>query len=681
MNSLPETSRCLASIALFGQLYTQNKDVLSIISEFLKEVIVSQKKYSFNLSEITIELNQCFDFSLPEAVVKTALGKLEFLQKNGFNYTIKSMPKVADESLTNKREEIIASNKAIFDALRSFIEKKESRALSIGEWEKYTQSFSAFILNEPNGIIGPELFSSFLVEHQSLDEFQRKLDLIKEGVLIYSGLRYDQNLSEVGSWNSELTIFLDVEILFHFVGYNGDLFKTLFFDFFNLVIEINKKSPNRIKLFYFPEIKREIEDFFSTAENIVRGLAVAEPNNTAMATIVNGCSEASQIAIKKSQFFRQLEISNIREDLYENYYDNQNHTFNIDDLVLRSKLKEKYPDIEPDRHLKYLNYVGIRRGNYDQTSLSSAKYVFLTGNSRTLRFAWDSELKKTNAVPLATDLDFLTSKFWFKLNKGFGKNSLPKSFQIMTKAQVVLAFKVNSSIGKKFDNLKLEITEGRLTEDEAKAAVTHLRKEAIRPEDVNEETLPQIITFLTQDSLSNYIREQENIKNQARLLEAENDALRDSLIQNENVIENLKSEKSQNVEKLQTVLSQVLKEKKERLSSLEKLEKISQNKAEKDYSKLKFFLILLLIIGIFIFGLIFVKIKWETLEPISCFAGILFSIIFIIFGIIKGKDFSITLFLDNKKAEYLNNARNDLGFSFEEYTRLLKDINDTEKAK
>lgn len=56
-----------------------------------------------------------------------------------------------------------------------------------------------------------------------------------------SGINYS-NLAEIGTWQTNLTIYLDTEILFHFAGYNGKIYKSLFEDFFTYVNEINGQA-------------------------------------------------------------------------------------------------------------------------------------------------------------------------------------------------------------------------------------------------------------------------------------------------------------------------------------------------------------------------------------------------------------------------------------------------------
>jgi hypothetical protein len=66
------------------------------------------------------------------------------------------------------------------------------------------------------------------------------------------------------------------------------------------------------------------------------------------------------------------------------------------------------------------------------------KFVLLTATKNMLMIANDSTRKDRNDISLAWELSSITNKFWFKLNRGLGNNSLPKSFDIVTKAQICI---------------------------------------------------------------------------------------------------------------------------------------------------------------------------------------------------------------------------------------------------
>ncbi|MDO5106261.1 hypothetical protein [Capnocytophaga sp.] len=89
MREIKEESKCLASLAVFRELYNNDKDVYSVICEFLREIISSHGKYQFTLTEITALLNDTYDFKIPEAIVNTSLSRFKTtLKKESGLFTV-----------------------------------------------------------------------------------------------------------------------------------------------------------------------------------------------------------------------------------------------------------------------------------------------------------------------------------------------------------------------------------------------------------------------------------------------------------------------------------------------------------------------------------------------------------------------------------------------------------------
>lgn len=98
MKQIKEDNRLLASLAVFRELYNSEKDVYGIISVFLADIIKNENLYSFNLSEITAKLNSVFEFEIPEAVVRTSLGRLSFLEKQQGVYLVTDISNINTET-------------------------------------------------------------------------------------------------------------------------------------------------------------------------------------------------------------------------------------------------------------------------------------------------------------------------------------------------------------------------------------------------------------------------------------------------------------------------------------------------------------------------------------------------------------------------------------------------------
>ncbi|NMC58293.1 MAG: hypothetical protein GYA51_02695, partial [Candidatus Methanofastidiosa archaeon] len=522
MTEIKEESKCLASLAVFRELYNNNRDIYAVICEFLKEIISKNGKYQFNLTEITQLLNDTYDFSIPEAVVGTSLNRFgKSLTKSHGIFTVidKEAFKITGR-LTGTHLEIQNNNETVINDLISFIEEKTNFKLTDNEKEKVVHSFCSFIIDESTNQPYSEYVSAFIVKEKKDFGFISRLNTIKEGVVLYTGLKYNSNLNELGSWTTELTVFVETEILFHFAGYNGVLYQTLFNDFFDLVKEINSKNQKKngkklIHLKYFTDVKDEIEKFFKKAEHIVSGRDKANPSKTAMTSIIDGCTSPADIIEKKTRFYELLKSNGIIEDDYANYYSDFNHKFNLEDQELLKAISERtgIDDVYP--YLKYLSYVNIHRKGNSNRSFENIGYILLSGTSNTIIIALDEAIKPNGSVPLATNLSFITNKLWFRLNKGFGKGTYPKSFDIVTKAQIVLSTQVNNSVAEKFDELQDKYKKGVLSEEQAVASIAELRRQAKKPEDIKEDDLQEILGSIDENSIETYLKEQELFKNKA----------------------------------------------------------------------------------------------------------------------------------------------------------------------
>ena len=145
MKQIKEDNRLLASLAVFRELYNAEKDVYGIISVFLSDLIKIENLYSFSLNEITNNLNNTFEFDIPDAVVRTALGRLKFLEKQQGIYLVSDASNINTESFDKKKRSIQSNNETIIDNLFRFIEKEKKVSLSEKDREKVSHSFLLFL--------------------------------------------------------------------------------------------------------------------------------------------------------------------------------------------------------------------------------------------------------------------------------------------------------------------------------------------------------------------------------------------------------------------------------------------------------------------------------------------------------------------------------------------------------
>lgn len=676
MRQIKEDNRLIASLAVFRELYNAEKDVYGIISVFLNDLIGLEKLYTFDANEITTKLNDTFEFDIPKAVVETSLARLNFLEKNQGKYSVTDISKINNKNIQSKKEAIQSNNETIIHNLFKFIETEKKTTLTTKDKEKVSHSFCCFLLDLNNGDEFIEYITSFILKNEADSAFKGQLNLIREGVILYSGIKYNNNLNDLGTWRTELTIFIDTEILFHIAGFNGELYQNLANDFLSYVKEINLKAQKKlIKLKYFEEVKNDIENFFTKARYLFEGNEKPNPNVTAMVTILNGCKTASDILEKKSDFYTLLKSFGIEEDNYKDYFNPDNHNYNIVSQAIIDKVSEEIgKDAEP--FLKFLNFISIRRKEANSNNFENIGYVLLSGNSTTLKVAWNELLKEDGYVPMASHLNFLTNKFWFKLNKGFGKTSLPKSFDIITKSQIILSKVLNDSVGEKFAEFQVEYKNGKLTEDQAKARIINLRNQVRKPEEIKNDIVNEVLNAITEDSLEKFVQEQSHFKRKAEKQEEDNLKLLDEL------------ETKKNIEK-QFLISRedFLTEKNKLKDTLERQKKPLDKKAKKKYKNLKIS-IASIILGYYILltGSIF-YFTWNVMEQYTFILSIIPIVISILYLLATEQTINPLKYLKIQQDNYVTKTYEEFDFDIVKLTenelaisKLKAEIDEIKKA-
>ena len=663
MREIKEDNRLLASLAVFRELYNSEKDVYGIISVFLNDLIKLKNLYSFSLNEITNTLNDTFEFEIPEAVVRTALGRLSFLEKKQGDYLVTDISKISNQNIEVKQKDIQSNNESIIENLYRFIETEKKSSLSLKEKEQVSHSFCSFLLDINNGDEFIEYITSFILENESNVDFKNQLNLIREGVILYSGIKYNNNLNDLGTWRTELTIFIDTEILFHLAGYNGELYQNLANDFFSYVREINLKANKKlIQLKYFEDVKNDIERFFTKAKYLLEGNEKPNPDVTAMVSILNGCEKASDVLEKKSDFYTLLKSKSIEEDNYNAYFEIENHDYNIVSQDIIDKVSEEIgKDSAP--FLRFLNYVSIRRKEANSNNFENIRYLLLTGNSTTLKVAWNDLMKEEGYVPLASHLSFLTNKFWFKLNKGFGKSTLPKSFDIITKSQIILSKVLNDNVGEKYNELKNEYKNGKLTEEQAKARIIDLRNQVRKPEEIKNDTVKDVLNAITEDSLEKFVQEQSHFKNKAQKQEIENIKLLDELESKKDIEKQFLNAKEDH-----------LKEKKVLKKTLERQKKPLDKKAKRKYKKLKTTLILI-ILGYYalLIGSIF-YFTWDVMEQYTFILSIVPIVVSILYLLTAEQTINPLKYLQIQQVKYFEKTYKEFDFDIEKLEKTKEEI-------
>jgi cell division protein FtsB len=517
-----DEKRQMASFALLQKLYDNGtKDMYDIIGDFIKYTIYTVPLREFDLATLTQKVNDTFSIKLLDAVVKRAVKKLGLtIEKGIYKCNLDDYKDIqVFENTANETTEI--SNN-IFNKLISFVENKQKGTLTSLDRELLMQDFNMFMFDKREKSNFVELIAQFIVECGKDPELVQQLTNIKEGVVLYGSINYNEKTKNASKkWSDYITVFLDTEILFHMAGYNGDTYKQLFDDFFKLVDEVNadsqsKSGPKIIKLCYFDHTKNEYDRFFQIAEEIVKGQRPLISSVTAMRAIVNGCHTPSDIAYKKLEFEKLLQTHGITFDgeKAEGYYSAPDWSLNIesDDMIDKfEKALQKVPRQDIANSLISLSHIYVlRKGKLDK-HFEKSRYILLTDNYVTRYIAWDDSVKQLSGNVLCTDLYYFTDRLWCRLGKSFGLNKSPKAYDVISKAQIILSSHINKHLTESYEIILRKYRSKEITQDQMVDLMAQFKTRVMSPEDIQAESnVDAAIAAISSHNIDAYI--QENIR-------------------------------------------------------------------------------------------------------------------------------------------------------------------------
>lgn len=510
----------LASMAVFQQMFNQKKGMSDIICSFIEHYIINSKIHNFFLEDIYKGINDFYNFKLPIAIIRSSLRKFDkVITKNNQGYysvDIAKLPKFSNNGLFEDNKTI---NDEIIDNLERYIEDKREKNLTTQEKIEVFDGFCSFLMGDKVDCHFQKYISSFVIESSKDEKIKKQLDDINEGLIIYTGITSELDPSKLGSWKTNLTLYLDQEILFHIVGYNGEFFKKQADDFLSLVSEINRKEK-LIKLLYFDNVKRDTEHFFNNAEAIVSGKMISN-GTIAMAFVTKDCSEPSDVITKKGIFYSKLQNLGIECDL-EEYFSNENNN--------------KYcvqSDFEP-----MLSLINILRKGENNKPIQNIKFFLITGTRATLSQAYSliQEADKAAVInnfdkdkfaqkPLAKSLEDITKLFWFALNKSFGHSYKLMSFDVIHKAKIVLSSILSGKIKDNYAKLNKEFIDGNLTKEAVVNCIDELRNKFVLPEDIQSDKVDCVLNLIETSDIEHIQNEKELKQQQLQEMQSEKERI------------------------------------------------------------------------------------------------------------------------------------------------------------
>ena len=491
----------------------QYQSPYQILAEFIQYIIIKSNLHSFTAIEMKNRLFEVFGFYIPEAVVRTTVRGLQFIKTENSIYHVNQIA-LKDNSVFEEMKAVAeANNTDIIDLLIAFAQETNP---SSAIWaDALTQEFIAYLLDDQQTTAAgkyTDLIGRFILKNESDVKIQSVLTAIREGSILYIGLNH--NISETGSLRKPLTLFLGTEVLFSLYGYNGEIYKQLAQDLYDQIKAANVGSK-RITLRYFSEVKKEIEDFFTSAELIVDGKQLLF-DTVAMKAIINGCSTAGDVKVKKADFFHVLQCSyGIMEDDRSSYYENTDDQYNLESL-----------SVDPQQYdsIKFISHINkLRKGRIYPYDLD-AEYLIVTNSGVTLRASREQveRVMKEQAVDSACDyavsVERLTNILWYKPGNGLGRKEYPNNVNAVLKARMLLTSKISQNISKLYMETRAQYRAGVITEDQLASRIITLRKKPITPEELTAETIEDSLDF-SLEYLTRY--EEEVNRNKEALQEKE----------------------------------------------------------------------------------------------------------------------------------------------------------------
>ena len=491
------TMPILASYVTYKELSNRGnyKSPYQILAEFIKYIIYEKKLYAFSIGEIKSRVENEFEFYLPDAVLKSALKKIDFVTYDTTGNYCVNVEKVRVNGELKKYRNLAENTEiSILEQLISFVEEKNYK-LNNREKKELMRAFGSYLIDESNGNKYQEEISSFIIKKSDDKKITEYLNSVREGVILYTGVNY--NIDEIGSLKKDLTLYLDMEVLFDIYGYNGEVFQGLALDLFKLARDANSKEK-RIRLRYFEETKTEIDLFFAKAEEIVKGKVLLK-DNVAMKAITNGCQDVSDISDRKADFYTKLRYSyGIIQDDRDSYYYKSDIAANLEWTFSEEEKKDQ----EVQFAVKMISHINKLRNNKPFYEYTESEAIFITETrkiqeySRKMVDLISNEIDSgKKMVGYAISMGMITNILWYKLSKGFGNNDFPQNINSVLKAKIVLSNLISQNVSKKFDECKKAYQKGELDEQQLAARLLALREKAVKPEDINTDNLEDSLNF------------------------------------------------------------------------------------------------------------------------------------------------------------------------------------------
>lgn len=452
----------LASIALFGIYRNKNLDTYDLVAQYISAVI-AQKEYStFRPETMQSDLKELYQIDIPIGVINSVCkNRIEGVTLKNKEFICDLLPK---DEIEAEYKELAADYDLLFTSLIAFVRNDTDDYQDKTIKDRFADYLVAGSIDD---VKLNNLYAAFISSNQSDKDIRQKIDLLSSGLISYNGLSYTDTAGNSGAWTDKLTIYLDTEFLFSCAGYNGEYAQAVFQELFKLIDEINysyrrrtKKEDNLVVLKYLKDTRDLYLALINSAKTFIDHKGTPDPSKRALIKIISESPSVFDVDTHRAK------IDTAIKDTYHIQYDDTEYTYGTDrkfvifDEETVTRLAKDFNPKQEEAITKKLDYyarvytiINGLRGGRSVGVFEKCQYIFLTG-SRIGRGASMALRPDNKTVTIATDIDFIVSRFWFKLNKQLVPNQIPVSLDIVARSQAVLTREVSRKVKVLYEELR-----------------------------------------------------------------------------------------------------------------------------------------------------------------------------------------------------------------------------------
>ncbi len=189
----------LASTAVFAELVNEKTDLKEVLKQFILSTYVLDMTFAQSAQDVRSSLKNHFQFDIPDAVIQNLLKKARkdgLLTFESGKHRISAEDRKSWETFADKVENKEAEQSETFDKLIQYVQVFKGPLDDSGK-SKLETSFHNYLFDENSEDEHSEAVSAFIIQKKQDKDFVSKLNLIREGIIILRGIKYNPEINEV----------------------------------------------------------------------------------------------------------------------------------------------------------------------------------------------------------------------------------------------------------------------------------------------------------------------------------------------------------------------------------------------------------------------------------------------------------------------------------------------------